>query len=1174
MDGISNNLQQRVSLVFGLKNNQAPESRVSSSKQITEPVCDPSSSSTPLECNPQFLLCQQQVQYLNSLKRSGVTEDKLEVYLDAISYHLQNGWGIDRLATSFKKILDKNDPTSDKWLLLVSGINHHKSIGKGLGELVENYNHFFNQSQGLKHTHWQRYLGAFKNTCSVYMRNKWELQPLVLKFGELVKAGLGNKEFKNLDSAIRGMDSISFKNNKNKMPAEALMALAKSGVSSRRLGASIKTFYPILDRLQGRVCSGPLISSLTSSFVSLLYITSSEKELEISLNKTVDRILNFSEKFSPFSPLEINIITELVKLNLSSEEWESLEKILDYNNVLETKSEDLAKSCLDFFKIKPKFKILNLLNFILDLNKEDKTLDLKRLLPLGNRLEGLNLDKEQIKCLTELIKYEASQKFEIYDLIDDFIGFIGTKPTNTQLGFFNDLLDHYKKQGWEISVLIKMYTKLLRGKSKSDDSYLSNGIYLGTYLKDMNEFILTNFRSDKETMENSMYFFATFSESQISFKGDFQELNLWKEKVAARFKNGFKGVPAPVGFEKLYRSSPKEEEWKIYYDTIEKLYKIISRSEESKDLRAFFSFQRFQQFNEIFAELISNNVSMSILETFKNIFLSRVSVNRENELQYSERNESKLFKFLAKHIKYPATLEGYKAISQKVSKGALVLSDLIREAAIHSAICSLIDKKSSALLDEARGFLQDTVRNDHTPYPQVDSSGRPHPMATKLYKETLATYARAFDIYHGFGSLTYETKRLPNGELPLLYRFGKDSAEYTGLINAGDPNAFPGKGFFISGLNPVKIFASDKDAIDKDRDPLEKYKKAWPWAKDQFEDLLLTDFIFTRGFIAVSCRNSNKYNLDGVDYSYVVFNDHHHNYGLESAFLVPSKIIYEKLKGTITIPGSKHSIEIKDINQSGLTPFEIIQAALQINTNILNLGWGSNIGGSLSNAYPPNSLPYHKWEKDLKGHHTQDIYGHIHKSHILGRYMTEMTPELEKAFVPLRQAHDGVYNVSHRYQNLLDLFRLSLSLWHKGFTIGEAINNGNNNMEEDEEQPQELELIRQEDETSLRQNTRSIKMLIEAYKWHRAKDKGATDPKFFPVWTVCDALKYSVKPTSKITLDTFDMKLNIDGNVIQLPLDSDGTGSFETKVWFNNVMPHITSSSKDIRFYNREDLGN
>src|SRR5262249_6075501 len=157
---------------------------------------------------------------------------------------------------------------------------------------------------------------------------------------------------------------------------------------------------------------------------------------------------------------------------------------------------------------------------------------------------------------------------------------------------------------------------------------------------------------------------------------------------------------------------------------------------------------------------------------------------------------------------------------------------------------------------------------------------------------------------------------------------------------------------------------------------------------------------------------------------------------------------------------------------------------------------------------------------------------------------------------PLRRAHAEVYDAACSAQNLLDLFRLSLSLWHKGY-MGSADGPPG-------ESSDEAELVLG-DGVSL-----GRAMLKEAYLWHwYVGPDGLFAPERCPI--LCDApiLDYWTKPVPRFRLDTFSMNLFVGGDTIQLPRDGTGEGRGEVEIWEKIVSP-LVGFGDDIRFYDRK----
>ena len=575
-----------------------------------------------------------------------------------------------------------------------------------------------------------------------------------------------------------------------------------------------------------------------------------------------------------------------------------------------------------------------------------------------------------------------------------------------------------------------------------------------------------------------------------------------------------------------------------------------------------------RQLIERFEALIEKNASDELIEAYK------------NSLIYLEKNQGAtephfLFEKLAVLNPPVSMLNTYNsAITENHYESTDQMIKALREIIVHCASWVIIKDGLRGSSLNAIKVIQDVATNDHVPYAEED------PKTPKVRKQTRRVLRRAFNVYHGFTSRQIETRRPATSISPLLYRFGEDVADFVGNINSSNNNAYPGKGIFISGLIRPKIFAPDPKLSEQGKDPYSDYKATWHLFAKEFDDLEETDFIFTRGFIAISCPQNEKYVLDGTHYSYIVFNDHFYNFDFDIAYLVPTEILYSKLKGTIIPPNLKPGLKIKDINEADLLPKDLIESSKRAGVNILNIGWGSNIGGSLSNAYPLDSKPFHEWEIERRAHETKDYAGHVHKSRMFGNYRNKLDSQLKKGLKPLRKAHEQVYRVTNSYQNLYDLFRIAHSLWNKGFTVGtpnskylteeEENSNQGDPFEGKEFKPQDL-LVTGDDFYA---NPNVLRMLEEAFIWNQKRQNKYDDRNHFPILTIADTVDDWKKPDSNFTIDTFDMTARIGDEVIQLNRGFDEFGPDESAFWYDRIMPLVKDdTSKDFRFYHRKDLG-
>ncbi|MBI3591779.1 MAG: hypothetical protein HY094_10430 [Candidatus Melainabacteria bacterium] len=895
---------------------------------------------------------------------------------------------------------------------------------------------------------------------------------------------------------------------------------------------------------------------------------------------------------------------DLLKSNIKQEEWEF------YKNI----GEPVDNVSFDFIRLREiklnnnGWKCYKDLVQACELKGEElhsPTILFRKVLKGKPSLKELELYKDAV------VYYIENDK-DITKLTEDFIALIKSKPSPEQLQVIEDGINKHKENKLELDAFIEHCPKLIETGSVGALKIFSYAaLYHAKKKNKVNGFVSFTY--------NFLRLFRT--------KPSGEEWKTYIKLLAYHKKDKIEFNRLTQAFSNLVLAKPTTEEWQLLQDML--LY------QKNKALPVSDLIDNFSQ--------IIESKKVNLLPEEWDLYKDALTLFKEKkaridgitsdvgELANAYKASPELLKayiktavyFLNKHISYkmmggilryplinyfqdltnqkasPTLLRNYNAaLSNGKIKSPADSVDLLTRIVIHAGISNLVRENPKGVTKRAQKIILNYAESDSVPYPIYKSNNKINPDAQKVADETLDVYSTAFNIFHGFSSLTFETKRPPTKEPPLIARFGNDVAESVQYVNAKDITLFPGRGFLISKLIPEKIFVNDKEAVEKGQEPFHKYKTAWPWTKDIFDDLKNVEILAIRGMIAISCEG-DKYklvdrkvksdfidNLTGrkdrkINYSYVVFNDHHRNYNLDVAYLVPTEVLKKRLAGTL-IPYDHYtgpSNQYKDINEVGLTIKDLIKDAEEIDASVLNMGWGSNIGGGLCNSYPPNSSPFHEWERKLRRKSpTEDFYNHVHKSYITGEYVSEMTRKQNKKLLPLRFAHDQVNTLGKRYKALFNLsYRLSSALWHKGETVSEALvpPDVSDDLLFEREYLKEPEQVLERGEAidDLVTNQASLRMLVEVYKWNKGREQGNNNKNDFPILVLADAFDWWTKPDSPFYLDTFDMTLTIDGKKIQLPLDSNGFGKDEATVWYKKIIPLSQNPAKDFRFYHREDLG-
>lgn len=492
----------------------------------------------------------------------------------------------------------------------------------------------------------------------------------------------------------------------------------------------------------------------------------------------------------------------------------------------------------------------------------------------------------------------------------------------------------------------------------------------------------------------------------------------------------------------------------------------------------------------------------------------------------------------------------------------------LRELKAEALMPTLLFGKDKTEITDAVSSFQSIAINDHVPFDERD------PRAAQVRKETFAIARRIWDLYVGFGALTFEGMR--RGErLASLAEFGLDSASSVHAIRGDNKEHAPGRGYLISFLSKDNLFARSPSVKG---DPHQDLKLSMPWAARELDDIELSRYFFMRQGLGVIPPQVPKYEINGVHYSFIAWNDHFHNSWCDRAFLVPTEILLEQLRGSLSSLGEELSGSIDaavDINLSYLNPRGLEMICQERKLSLLDVGSGSVLGGGMCNAFPVRSAPYFSWEDNSYLYVTKDIWGHSHKSYMLrGTYQRKMDQNLDRALEPLREAHVLVRDVTNRCLNLLSWFQLGNAFWRKGQTVPykkDGLSEGGSGGQRSEANNIPLptpELTKEESPGAFRPTPYSNRMLMQAYDWHHVFSQRGAERKDFPVLGSISALRYSVQP-KQILLDTHDLTIWDGKRWWQLPPWSDGSGPEEIEIWNERILSKL-GALDDLRWYRRE----
>lgn len=456
--------------------------------------------------------------------------------------------------------------------------------------------------------------------------------------------------------------------------------------------------------------------------------------------------------------------------------------------------------------------------------------------------------------------------------------------------------------------------------------------------------------------------------------------------------------------------------------------------------------------------------------------------------------------------------------------------------------------------DELREYMQEQVRF-YRPLREVYDVGflqsderrkqDPGSFLIEPAQRGLLAWRRMVDVYTGFGALTIDARRNPLGEPALLARLGNDIGTMR-HINAEDIAGFPGRGFAIGKIESARIFPSTST-----RDPLEAYKRAWPAYAKALADLGGAEFIFTRGFIAISGLGRDYHlNIGGkhVPYSLVIFNSHHANPTARVACLVPSISLRELTKGALA-PFN----EIQGFDRERTDVNVRMKSAENLLSECKNFGPVFDVGNPRAITHGIFKGEHRRWAEYLQrfDQHSRRVqewdraFRSRNRAAIeeIGGYdrefkLAEDADRLEELRQELESGRQGssdrtLWELVHRSMDLFDVFRIVHARWQRGYTLERRVPSP-----EDEDieasAAQELEEDATEDQFL---NRRALFLVREAYALHSQRTDPRAGKDRFPILAVTDALKYSRLPELTTYIDTYDMRVVIDGNVIELSPD-------------------------------------
>ncbi|HMO01551.1 MAG TPA: hypothetical protein PKD37_05330 [Oligoflexia bacterium] len=381
--------------------------------------------------------------------------------------------------------------------------------------------------------------------------------------------------------------------------------------------------------------------------------------------------------------------------------------------------------------------------------------------------------------------------------------------------------------------------------------------------------------------------------------------------------------------------------------------------------------------------------------------------------------------------------------------------------------------------------------------------------------------------YTLFRELTMEARRLPNGSPSLIAKFGEDCFEMVQGVHSSKIETHPGRGFLLTGPKIKKMFFLDHSSSDH----LWEYKASYRYANETFEAFKETSFLLTRSYLVV-INKDDRFNVDGINYSYLINNDHRIGSYDDSAFLIPTKIIERLLGKSLYNLKDGPKSGTKDLGDSSqpVSYLDLIRVATMAKMPPLNISSGSVLFGGMSNALPVGWEPLLAWERTDNSKTWKDIWGHHHLAWLVRKTNVE---DREKVLQPFADYHDLVSQVVKTYQQLTNLFFLRYGAYKNQLVPYSATTQT------------ELPL-----------------MLDYLLRWHKTGHEKGLKIRDFPVLCVLKAFQ---DPSNALPLvDSYNLSYypKPSLNLSQLLGEDDSETDLLTVFWEREIMKSVVSTNR------------
>jgi hypothetical protein len=482
---------------------------------------------------------------------------------------------------------------------------------------------------------------------------------------------------------------------------------------------------------------------------------------------------------------------------------------------------------------------------------------------------------------------------------------------------------------------------------------------------------------------------------------------------------------------------------------------------------------------------------------------------------------------------------------------SILMTDLLRSTdsfTTRRAIENLISSRDLQSFQLELEKLRSIYNADVPDFTVQKSTDRSHGQnflheQTLIFKQAMNAFADFQQARCLISLIAPEIIPAPGDSPGLLAKFGLEVGDVDRFsCKDGD---YPGSGIIIKNIKTENIFDLE---LNTHAGVFQRYLEVKGWSNDGIQDFLASRILIAAEMIIISVSKSPKYTYCGIELSAVFFGDGPGNVGRSQCFLVPTEIIETKLSGCCYSYWDSPDINLSadDLSTRDFSPEAFVISAKEAGLPVFDVGSPTNIGG-FSNAgikMPTNSAQLRSMINNMYGIRDLDPWGNLKKNHLFDK------PE---QFANHKNVHQPLSRIVSGFADVLNIFSDRYSAFKRGDTPDNSLKDAgylNSN----------------------RDIAAGMLMVEDAYQHHCYLHQAKAKPQYFPKIRFYQKGSLQSGAVRGFELDSFDMKLTLSDQTIQLPtmmdrksleVNDDLISIFTTsadvvEAWQLYVRPHLT----------------